>query len=60
MRIFSEEKVILFISCPVKHLMKERSRESATEKHSGGYSVGDPPLPIPNREVKPNHVDGTA
>ena len=25
-----------------------------------GYSVGDPPLPIPNREVKPNHVDGTA
>ena len=26
----------------------------------GGYSVGVPPLPIPNREVKPNSVDGTA
>ena len=28
--------------------------------HSGGYSVGVPPLPIPNREVKPNRADGTA
>ena len=27
---------------------------------SGGYSVGVPPLPIPNREVKPNCADGTA
>ena len=26
----------------------------------GGYSVGVPPLPIPNREVKPNCADGTA
>ncbi len=26
----------------------------------GGYSVGVPPLPIPNREVKPNYADGTA
>ena len=23
-------------------------------------SVGDPPLPIPNREVKPDRADGTA
>ena len=23
-------------------------------------SVGDPPLPIPNREVKPDSADGTA
>ena len=29
-------------------------------RHSGGYSVGVPPLPIPNREVKPNGADGTA
>ena len=29
-------------------------------RHSGGYSVGVPPLPIPNREVKPNRADGTA
>ena len=28
--------------------------------HSGGYSTGVPPLPIPNREVKPGNADGTA
>ena len=27
---------------------------------SGGYSPGVPPLPIPNREVKPGRADGTA
>ena len=27
---------------------------------SGGYSAGVPPLPIPNREVKPGRADGTA
>ena len=27
---------------------------------SGGYSGGVPPLPIPNREVKPARADGTA
>ena len=26
----------------------------------GGYSSGVPPLPIPNREVKPTRADGTA
>ena len=26
----------------------------------GGYSAGAPPLPIPNREVKPGRADGTA
>ena len=29
-------------------------------RNSGGYSVRVPPLPIPNREVKPIHADGTA
>ena len=29
-------------------------------KDSGGYSDGVPPLPIPNREVKPVSADGTA
>ena len=29
-------------------------------RYSGGYSTGVPPLPIPNREVKPGHADGTA
>ena len=28
--------------------------------YCGGYSGGDPPLPIPNREVKPAIADGTA
>ena len=26
----------------------------------GDYCVGVPPLPIPNREVKPDSADGTA
>jgi hypothetical protein len=30
------------------------------ERIVGGYSGGDPPLPIPNREVKPACADGTA
>ena len=30
------------------------------EAKSGGYSGGVPPLPIPNREVKPVIADGTA
>ena len=29
-------------------------------KSLGGYSGGVPPLPIPNREVKPSCADGTA
>ena len=33
---------------------------SSCIRHSGGYSVGVPPLPIPNREVKPVRADGTA
>ena len=30
------------------------------EDLSGGYCSGVPPLPIPNREVKPACADGTA
>ena len=30
------------------------------KRYSGGYSTRVPPLPIPNREVKPRHADGTA
>ena len=33
---------------------------SINKRYFGGYNVGDPPLPIPNREVKPNRADGTA
>ena len=31
-----------------------------SQPYSGGYSTGVPPLPIPNREVKPCNADGTA
>ena len=30
------------------------------QPHLGGYCSGVPPLPIPNREVKPACADGTA
>ena len=33
---------------------------SKKRKYNGGDSDGDPPLPIPNREVKPVSADGTA
>ena len=33
---------------------------SICQPYSGGYSTRVPPLPIPNREVKPCHADGTA
>ena len=29
-------------------------------ENSGGYSAEEPPLPIPNREVKLRSADGTA
>ena len=46
-----ERKVIIYhLSVSVFHLTK----------HSGGYNTGAPPLPIPNREVKPGRADGTA
>ena len=32
----------------------------AAKEKSGGYCGGVPPLPIPNREVKPTCADGTA
>ena len=34
--------------------------ELCIEEISGGYCSGVPPLPIPNREVKPACADGTA
>ena len=37
-----------------------RAEASTKEIDNGGNSDGDPPLPIPNREVKPVSADGTA
>ena len=35
-------------------------RTSDFKRSLGDYSGGVPPLPIPNREVKPDSADGTA
>ena len=37
-----------------------RKIQQEVKEISGGYCGGVPPLPIPNREVKPTCADGTA
>jgi hypothetical protein len=37
-----------------------RTSDFRLQRSLGDYSVGVPPLPIPNREVKPDSADGTA
>ena len=37
-----------------------KPRDLSQETYCGGFSGGGPPLPIPNREVKPANADGTA
>src|SRR5215216_5807416 len=34
-------------------------RDRSVSQNSGGYCVGETPLPIPNRAVKPHSADGT-
>ena len=46
--------------CQVEGLVPPPLTETHPERYSGGYSDGVPPLPIPNREVKPARADGTA
>ena len=41
-------------------VVKQRLRSIGIKKLKGVYGKGDPPLPIPNREVKPFSADGTA
>ena len=38
----------------------EGEETGGRDRDSGGYGGGVPPLPIPNREVKPARADGTA
>ena len=38
----------------------EGTQQNVWNAISGGYCGGAPPLPIPNREVKPAYADGTA
>ena len=47
----SEKDDLKIVACAV---LKVRAH-----KISGGNSLRDPPVPIPNTEVKPQHADGT-
>lgn len=40
-------------------ILFRRLRNAGGTKSLGWYGTGDPPLPIPNREVKPCRADGT-
>ena len=42
-----------------KSTARRRAGQIVLEMLSGGYSGGDPPVPIPNTEVKPVSADGT-
>ena len=53
---FLTEGPFLILDC--QRTLRYHGRESVRDL--GGYSNGVPPLPIPNREVKPIHADGTA
>ena len=41
-------------------IVKKKSLSLSLTKYNGGNNDGDPPLSIPNREVKPISADGTA
>ena len=43
-----------------REMTEEMNAGTVSTRQSGGYSGGVPPLPIPNREVKPVIADGTA
>ena len=48
MQVPREASLLLSLACAI------------VNPQSGGYCGGVPPLPIPNREVKPACADGTA
>ena len=51
---------ICYDICYLLELAKKTRTMQITERFSGVYSDGVPPLPFPNREVKPVSADGTA
>ena len=64
-RIACVEKSTLYDSSVEKRSLRKRAFKSQIERAVrnrilGGYCGGVPPLPIPNREVKPTSADGTA
>ena len=53
----------LLSQTPVKARAAKKSKgdpRGGHERIAGDYSVREPPLTIPNREVKPHSADGTA
>ena len=44
----------------LQYVIKKDVDRKEEKRYSGGYSSEVPPLPIPNREVKLTHADGTA
>ena len=46
--------------CSFQGVNKEADNPAKdNDKISGDYSLRDPPVPIPNTEVKPQHADST-
>ena len=54
------EDEVSFIGVLIGSLMFCSCAETVKKPYLGGYCGGVPPLPIPNREVKPACADGTA
>ena len=54
------EDEVSFIGVLIGSLMFCSCAETVKKPYLGGYCSGVPPLPIPNREVKPACADGTA
>ena len=57
------DRVVKTFLCGFEGANREASESKASEpaQHniSGDNSLRDPPVPIPNTEVKPQHADGT-
>ena len=49
-----------FVSVADVQIVRQQRTGCPNKRISGGYCCGVPPLPIPNREVKPARADGTA
>ena len=56
----SPRRGCFFPSAPYLITAWDAPHPSVRDRDSGGDSTGVPPLPIPNREVKPRRADGTA
>ena len=59
--VITLSKIDFYIFSLLHHIVRHaHNKVPRTREINGGNSDGDPPLPIPNREVKPVSADGTA